>query len=262
MSTPLSPAIALTSKKRSLLIGNNSYSQGNKLRYCVNNARDIHDQLDKIDFQLTLGLDLLCEQIDVMIEDFVNDIIPGDLIIFFFSGYGIHSNNKNYLVPIDDDQISTSETFKDQTINIETIIEMIMNRRPSSAVFFFDCFHSYPIPNRKSSTNSIDYGGLSLIEPSDGAIIIYSCQPNQLDLNKSINGRNSLFTGHLMEYLIHPNIPIDEMMDFITSGILGDTSDEQCPLKITSINKNIYFNYQIQSGYKFYFLQTISILLF
>jgi uncharacterized caspase-like protein len=93
-----------THQKRALLIGNDTYSQGNRLHYCVNDATDLADKLRCVNFQVTIGTNLICEQMDLMIEEFSNTICSGDLVLFFFSGHGRQLNDQNFLIPVDDDR--------------------------------------------------------------------------------------------------------------------------------------------------------------
>jgi uncharacterized caspase-like protein len=247
MASVSSSSLSSGSKKRALLIGNNSYSEGQILRYCVNNARDLHDKLCTIHFQVTLGIDLNCEQMDSMIEDFMRDICVGDLVVFFFSGYGTHWNGHNYLIPVDD-QILTPEMFKHQTVNVQTTVEMIMDRSPLSAVFILDSCRPYPMPNKDASRFSIDFGGLSSIQPLPGSIIAFACNVDKVMIDKSKNGRNDIFTSHLLEYIDQSNLPIEEMVDLICESIMAETNDVQCPFKVNALRKNVYLNYQIQAG--------------
>src|SRR5271163_3484009 len=118
------------SKKRALLIGNNAYKQGHKLRCCINDANDLGNKLCEIHFQVTVGTDLTYEQMDVMIEDFVNNICSDDLVVFFFAGHGTQWNDQNFLIPIDDDQIKDRKYIKHRAINAQHTLEKIMDRRP------------------------------------------------------------------------------------------------------------------------------------
>jgi uncharacterized caspase-like protein len=211
------------SVKRALLIGNNRYSQEHRLEYCINNVNDLQNKLETIDFQVTTGFDLICEDFDSIVEDFVKDINPGDLILFLFSGYGIHSNDQNYFVPIDDNQIKNSEMFEHRTVNVQTIIDMIMNRRPSVSIFLFDCSRPYRLSNQITSTNFIDYGGFNPIQPLTNALIFFSCDANKTTLDKSTNGRNTIFLYYLLQYIDQPNLPIDELLDIVSDEITNET---------------------------------------
>jgi uncharacterized caspase-like protein len=93
-----------------------------------------------------------------------------------------------------------------------------------------------------------DYGGFSNIESYPNTLIICSADKNKTIIDKSTNGRNSIFVYHLLQYIDQVNLPIDELIDIVSDQINNETDHQQSPLIISSIRKNLYFNYQIQSG--------------
>jgi uncharacterized caspase-like protein len=236
------------SVKRALLIGNNNYKQGHRLEYCINNVKDLQKKLESIDFHVTIGIDLICEDLDTIIEDFIQEINPNDFILFFYSGYGIHLNEQNYFLPIDDQQLKDTQMFEYRAINVQTTIDMIINRRPSSSIFILDLSRSYFIPTQTTARDLTDYGGFSTIESYPNTLIICSADKNKTIIDKSTNGRNSIFVYHLLQYIDQVNLPIDELIDIVSDQINNETDHQQSPLIISSIRKNLYFNYQIQSG--------------
>lgn len=244
MASPLD----LKSIKRCLLIGNENYNLGNKIEYCLNNLNDLEEKLKKLDFEITIGKNLLCEDFDLIIEKFVKEINFNDLIIFYYCGYGINYNNENYLIPIDNQQIEHPKMFEYQTINVQVIIQMINDRRPSGAIFLFDCFRPYFIYDKIQLKNSINYGGLTTMESLTNCLIMFSSDANKTTNDKSINGRNTIFVSYLIQYIDQINLSINEIMEIISDEIINETDHQINPFKSSSIRKNLYFNYQPQAG--------------
>jgi hypothetical protein len=190
-----------TQQKRALLMCNDTYSQGNRLRYCVNDATDLADKLRCVNCQVTIGTDLICEQMDLMIEEFSNTICSGDLVLFFFSGHGRQLNDQNFLIPVDDDRIRNGIDLKYRAINAQSTLERIMNHRPSAAIFFLDCCCIYMLPNEAGTRGPRSIGGLSTMQPTAGSLIAFACGADKTTLNGSSNGRtisSQLISSHTL----------------------------------------------------------------
>ncbi|CAF4360613.1 unnamed protein product, partial [Adineta steineri] len=136
MATGCSSSNTLVCTKRALIIGNNKYRKNSPLRYCINDAEDLANKLRRIGFEITAGTDLTCELMDTMIETFKEQINPDDLVLFFYAGHGCQWNDLNFLIPIDDDRITTGADLEDRAINVQATLEKIMSRHPSAAINF------------------------------------------------------------------------------------------------------------------------------
>ena len=132
-----SPSYNSRNGKRALLIGNNKYTHGGQLRYCVNDAYDLANKLRNIHFEIIIGTDLTYEKMDLMVERFLDTICPDDLVLFFFSGHGHQWEGHNYLMPIDDHRIDAPKMIKHRAINAQVTLERIMDRHSYQQLYFF-----------------------------------------------------------------------------------------------------------------------------
>ena len=241
-------SVVSTCRHRALIIGNANYRNGRTLRLCLENVRDINEKLIKIRFETTLVMDLNCDQMDSVIEEFTRSISPGDLVLFFFSGYGIHVENKNFLLPIDDNKITSHSVITYQAINIQDLSQAIVDRSPSSAVLILDACRSYRMSFIAGSLSLEEYGGFSEINPPPGIFIILPCQPNHVLPDTTKNSRNTSFVARLLQHIDQANVHLNHLIDIITKEITYDNTDEPPPYRVSSILKNVYLNYQIQTG--------------
>ena len=244
----LSPSYNSRNGKRALLIGNNTYKRKIPLQYCVNDANDLGNKLRSIKFEVTICFNLTCEQMDEKIEHFANEIQQGDLVLFFFAGHGYQWNDQNFLIPIDDDRIKTHVYIKHRAINAQFTLERIMKRLPSAAIFLLDCCRSYLLPNEAVSRGSSDSGGLSTMRAVAGSLIAFACDTDKTVQDGSLNGRNSIFTAHLLEHIAQPNITVDEIMCDVCDGVMKESNDDQCPFRVSSLRRKVYLNKQVQVG--------------
>ncbi|CAF3348691.1 unnamed protein product [Rotaria socialis] len=243
-------SLNVTSRRRALVIGNKNYKKGKTLQYCTNNAQDLYVKLCAIHFQTTLGTDLNCDEMESIVETFIKDICDGDIVFFFFSGYGAHWNDQNFLVPIDDNQITDPSMFKYQAVNAQDTLKSIMNCSPSAAIFMLDACRSYHMHHITGWTGSLDFGGLVSMEAPTNSLVIFPCQANKTISDKSIDGRHNQFMTYVFEYIDQPNLPFDDALALICDDVMNASNNEQSPFQVNALHKNLLLNCQNQSGIK------------
>jgi uncharacterized caspase-like protein len=248
MASGYSSSFDLATKKRALLIGNNQYKKRRQLQFCANDAKDLAEKLRTVDIEVTVDTDRTCEEMERMIETFNSQINPGDLVLFFFAGHGYQWSEQNFLIPIDDDRIKEDIDLKYRSINAQATLEKIMSRRPSAAIFLLDCCRNN---FERGSSNS---NGLSSMKAVAGSLIAFACDANKTALDGSENGRNGVFTAHLLQHIAQPNLTIDEIMYDVCDGVMRDTDDDQCPFRVSSLRRKVYLNQQVQPSKSIFFL--------
>lgn len=77
-----------TTSKLALVIGIGTYDNLNSLTSPENDANDMASTLQSIGFSVTIVLNPKYVEIKHTLMDFKNTIQPGDMVLFYFSGYG------------------------------------------------------------------------------------------------------------------------------------------------------------------------------
>jgi uncharacterized caspase-like protein len=243
-----SPSYKSRNGKRALLIGNNKYTHGGQLRYCVNDANDLAEKLRNIHFQITIGTDLTYKKMDLMVERFLDTICPDDLVLFFFSGHGHQWEGHNYLMPIDDHRIDAPNMIKHRSIDVQITLERIINRHSSVAIFLLDCCRSYLVPNEIQTKGPNKIVGLSSMGAVAGSLVAFACDAGKTVVDGSANQRNGIFTAHLIEHIARSNLTVEELMVDVCDGVMKESDDDQCPFRVSSLRRRVYLNKQVQVG--------------
>lgn len=89
-----------TGRRVALVVGNSDYPR-NRLANPTNDAQLIADTLSKIGFKVLTRHDLSRQQMIVAFDQFVGEIKPGDIVLFYYAGHGLQVGGKNYLLPVD-----------------------------------------------------------------------------------------------------------------------------------------------------------------
>ena len=199
-------------------------------------------------FSVTVATDLDFYEMRKVIDNFIDRISPNDLVVFFFAGHGLQWNDQNYLMPIDTNRIIKKEHLKDRAINAQSTLDMISAMEPYAIVFLLDCCRDYCIKNealrsaRTRGGGSLNSGLVGMFAPA-GSLIAYACAAGDTTEDVAKNGRNGLFTFHLLEHIAKPNLSIENILCDVCNGVVTETNGAQVPHRVSSFRyHNISFN--------------------
>jgi uncharacterized caspase-like protein len=235
-------------KKLALFIGNNAYETGEALKCCANDAHDLSNKFRSMGFTVTVETDVKFFKMREVIDNFVDQISPNDLVVFFFAGHGLQWNDQNYLMPIDTNRITKKEHLKDRAIHAQSTLNLMSAMEPYAIVFLLDCCRDYCIENealRGSRTRggAPPHSGLANMSAPAGSLVAFACAPGDTTDDVASNGRNGLFTFHLLEHIAKPNESIEDILCDVCDGVITETDGAQIPHRVSSFRyRNISFN--------------------
>ncbi|CAF1283052.1 unnamed protein product [Adineta steineri] len=238
-------------RKLALVIGNNEYMEGKKLRYCINDALDLKNKLHSIGFVVTAATDLTFQEMNIQINNFTRTIKPHDLVVFFFSGHGTQWHDQNFLMPIDDQKIDPLETIKFRAIHVQTTLNNFMACGPSAAILLLDCCREYLLPNEaatRGSGGNENHQGLSKINSLRGSYIAFACDAGRTTSDRSANGRNGIFTAHILQHIATPNLTFDQIMNQVCKGVVAESKEKYWPFRVTGLRSDVFLNRQVNIG--------------
>ncbi|CAF3427295.1 unnamed protein product [Rotaria socialis] len=226
-------------RKLALIIGNDNYNVlHNKLNHSINNARDLSDVLKKIDFDVTMHIDVDSEMM-VTIKSFSKTINDGDIILFYFSGHGYEVSGKNYLIPVDDTRIKTDIDVEDIGISVQSIVERLIERNSSYVtIFIFDCCPPYWLKPPRTSNSTVHGKGLNKIQPPSGTFIQFACAANQTVDDSGGKQRNCLFSKHLIRNIARENINVTDVFRDIAKNVCSESNGVQKPLSMNGLDQH------------------------
>ena len=141
--------------KRAVIVGINSYSTGNNLQYCVNDALRVHDALRDRGYRAELLTspeykwtdDVASKNsITKTLSDAVSKTKPGDSLLFYFSGHGSQVPDRSGDEPDGYDEIlcPSDMDFASGTYITDDDLGRIFNELPDSAALevMLDCCHA------------------------------------------------------------------------------------------------------------------------
>jgi Caspase domain len=131
---------------------------------------------------------------------------PGDPVCFFFSGYGISSNGKEYLMPIDGDPQQPEQTG----ISL-AFLYRLFSAPGLEAMFFIDA-------NRGVNGKGFGAATASLAKEFEIPTFL-SCQ-NQEFSHEAMGLKQGIFTAVCLEAMrSQPNLSLNKLQEYLTSRV-------------------------------------------
>jgi len=152
----------------------------------------------------------------------------------------------NYLIPIDSLGIC-EDNIKSTAIDAQKLINSMYEKRPKLIICILDCCRTdppeTPLDRAKSSFDRALAGttvGFAPMRAPPSTIIVYACAADEAASPKSKNGRNSLYTYHLLRYIKTPNVDIETILRHTAADVQRDSNNEQIPYRYSSCNEMVY----------------------
>lgn len=221
-----------------LVIGNAKYTlDKDKLPNAVNDAEDFGKKLLNLGFIVKTVANCNGETFDREIREFGQELKKFDVGLFYFSGHGLQIEGRNYLTSIDTsfaDDVSAKHT----SFPLEEIIDYMQKANPIIKILILDACRDNPLPNQY---RSVLEQGLAPIHAPKGTIIAFSTSPGERAMDYG-SGRNSIYTGSLLNHIDDTNIPIEDFFKRVRTSVFTLSNGKQTSWEHTSLIGDFYFN--------------------
>lgn len=222
---------ALAEQRVALLIGNAAYTSVPELENPVNDARDVADALESLNFRVFLGEDLTGADMRALFDRFLDAASDADVALFFYAGHGMQAGNRNYLVPVDA-TLDSVEAFLARAIPLDELLTA-MERLPGIRLIFLDACRDNPLGT------DADPDGLARVGSAADFLFAFATQPDNVAYDGL--GRNSFFTEALLSRIHTPGQDISELMIGVRRDVLAATGGRQIPWENSSLTRQFRF---------------------
>ena len=213
-----------------LVVGNSAYRHTDPLANPSNDAEDMASQLRRLGFEVIEGRDLTEDGFYDHLRKFskaVRRAKDGEAALFFYAGHGIQNDEaENYLVPVDV-ALKDKWSMRDM-VRLDDVMET-MEEFSGLKLVFLDACRDNPLRGKARTMGGGGKRGLSPVRVRDdgakgessGTVIVYATAPD--DTADDGEGRNSPFTGALLEHIGTPGLEVGEMLDRVTGTVVERT---------------------------------------
>jgi uncharacterized protein len=231
-----SPAAA--GVRLALVLGNGKYEAAAPLANPANDAADVTRALRRIGFEVIEQRDATREAMVKAVQDFSERLRGVEVALFFYAGHGLQMNGENYLLPVDA-KVESPADVRFNAINLNDIWHEMEGAGRTSIIILDACRNNPFVEKLSRGGRAVAARGLSRLDAtSDGSLIVYSTQPDNIALEGTT--RNSPFTAALLRNIGTPGLEIRQMISRVRRDVLEATAHRQTPWDSSSLVGDVY----------------------
>lgn len=231
----LEASVIITGKRVALVIGNSAY-KSSPLKNPANDAHDVATALRKLNFEVIERVNVDRKKMSKAMGDFGAKLKYCDVGLFYYAGHGMEVKGSNYLIPIDAESNSESEVVSD-AIDMSVIMSYMEDAKTALNIVILDACRDNPFA-RSFRSNS---RGLARIEAPTGTVVAYATAPGKVAFDGE--GRNGVYTKHLIDNIVTPDISLVQILQKISSDVAIETNGKQLPwINLSPLKGDFYFN--------------------
>jgi len=154
--------------------------------------------------------------------------------LFFYVGHGLHIRGENYL-PAVDAEIETADDVPNQSLAARQLLEVLTVSKLRLSLVFLEACRDNPSPRSFRAAA----GGLERIQAPSGTLISFATQPGSVASDGAC--RNGFYTQEILTGMDTPDLPVEEMLKRVVSGVRKRSNGEQQPWTEGFIEEEFYF---------------------
>jgi len=123
-------ATGASAKRVALVIGNDAYTEVERLQKAVNDARAMAETLGDVGFDVTQAENLSRREMNQQLQSFASRLEVGDEALFFYAGHGVEIEGRNYLLPTDipNASLGQDDFVKSEAVAVDEVLDRIRSR--------------------------------------------------------------------------------------------------------------------------------------
>ena len=224
-------------RRIALVVGNSNYlDEKIRLPNPQNDAADMAAMLRKLGFEVVVAIDASKQEFEGKLAQFARMGANADTALFFYAGHALQFQGENYLMPTDGELRDAGSVA--HMVRVEDVRKALA-RVNGLKVMILDACRNNPLTDRNSRPPGGNLPrGLAESGKADGMIVAYATAPD--DVAEDGKGRNSPFTGALLNRLAQPGLEITKMFRMVGADVSAATGGRQHP-EISLQSYNDYY---------------------
>jgi hypothetical protein len=232
-------------RRIAFVIGNAVYKEG-ELYNPVNDARDLSQTLRDIGFEVYKFENVKQADFIKIINRYGTELKKAPLStvgLFYYSGHGMQIKGRNYLMPIDADDVEEEEDVDNQCINLDLLMTKLYDADNKMNIVILDACRDNPFDyGLEVITQSDDTKrreGLAAMDAPVGTFIAFATSPN--NTANDGDGLNGLYTQELIKAIQIPDLSIEQVFKKVRTQVKELSDGEQIPWENSSLENEFFF---------------------
>lgn len=232
------------SARVALVIGNAAYQNAPALKNPANDGADMCAALRRVGFRTLCHTDVRDRAgFDALVNDYVGQLGPDTVGVFYYSGHGVQVDSANFLIPTEVQPKSATDDPLRVLYGVDDLFERLRGR-PTRLQFVIldacrtDLFAPAPAPPasagrgpasaarsgllRALQTTAHASSGLAPIKDAPPATMVLYATASK-DAAFDGDGRNGPLTKHVLRHIGSAGQPLEEFIKRVTMGVENET---------------------------------------
>lgn len=223
-----------------LIIGNRDYQYAPSLRHSINDANDMAAVLTSLGFQVVVERNASKKTMVQAVTDFGTRLNQGSVGLFYFSGHGLQSKNRNYLMPTDA-KINSEADIEFEGFDANQVLEQMRQANSRVNLVILDaCQNNDKITKLKG----LKKGLAEMISPPN-TLIAFATAPNTPSWEDKPGEKHSVYTKHLLTALqTKAHWSVTDLLIQVRGQVMQETQHEevqQIPWESVSLTQRFCF---------------------
>lgn len=217
--------------RRALVIANGNYTHLPVLSEPARNGGALASALSGLGFDVKVAYDLGQAQMLGTTAEFKATIRPGDNVLFFYSGYGMQVDGRNWLVPVTYEPNPDIQVFN-KAFSLSRLLDDFDDQKAGDRFVLIDASRDAQIVDRTGN-------GLANMEPLPRTVLSFSNAPGQTTTDTPTGVGH--YTQALIEAMKVPGLPVTELFAKVQRDVVAATKNTQFPFSISLAISEFYF---------------------
>lgn len=213
-----------------MVVGNGGYQAG-PLKFAVADATKVADTLRDQNVFVREYADTNYSRLKGALEALGRDVDPQGIAVFYFSGYALSYQGRNYLLPRDAAGGSI-EAVAAHCLALDDVMKTLADSPARASIVLLDCLAPSPFYEQLAGVEP----GLAPIEPPERVLLGYAAQPGSYFLDQA----PSLFAEHLTRQLGNRKLPVTEALRRTRQHVRQLTSGQQVPWIVHGLTEEVF----------------------
>jgi len=212
------------SHKYALIIGNGNYNSMALLSNPVNDANDMSESLRSMGFTVDTVVNGSLDQMENAVVRLKNRLSVSNEAygFFFYAGHGVQSGGDNYLIPVNA-SIPSESFLRQRAVSVQSVLDELNSAGNYLNIVVLDACRDNPLSHTRGGGR-----GLAVVanQPTDSVIVYATSAGSVADDG---NGRNGLFTHHLLNNLRNGSTEVHELFRRTGADVAEASGRRQVP---------------------------------
>ena len=233
--------VAGAGERVALVIGNARYEQVPALRNAGHDATDVGRAFARLGYAVTRMADADHETLRRGLQQFARTAAAAEIAVVYYAGHGMEVDGRNYLVPVDA-RLSSGGDVEFETIALDLVMRAVSGSGAFRLVILDACRNNpFAAGMRRAGETRALGRGLARVEPAGETLVAYAAKDGTVAGDGE--GRNSPYTGALLEVLEEPGLEVGLMFRKVRDAVLAATGGRQEPFVYGSLSsRGVYLD--------------------